>query len=79
MAGCGKYAVLSYLQLGRNGILIFDDYEWGRKDDALLRPRISIDAFLRNYQRYYRLLEKSCQVILEKCPIKSRAIVSILG
>lgn len=59
-------AVLSFLLLKDRGILIFDDYEWEMKKEALLMPRLAIDAFLLVYETKYELLQKAYQVILRK-------------
>ena len=59
-------AVLSFLLLKPDGILIFDDYEWEMEKDLLLRPRKAIDTFLDIYTTKYVLLLKNYQVIIRK-------------
>lgn len=59
-------AVLAFRLLKRGGILIFDDYAWNMCQDALLNPKIAIDAFLSIYDKQYELLDMHYQVIIKK-------------
>jgi predicted O-methyltransferase YrrM len=61
--------VLGFRLLKKEGIMIFDDYEWkflGRKKYDIDSPRIAIDTFLSVFEGQYRLLSKGRQVIIEK-------------
>lgn len=64
-------AVLSFRNLKKNGILIFDDYLWKSRDASkkrseLHRPRIAIDAFLEIYADKCVILHKGYQAIIQK-------------
>ena len=60
-------ALLSFNLLRKDGIIIFDDYEWGKElYDPTLSPKLAIDAFLSIYQNYLEVLHKGWQVIIKK-------------
>jgi predicted O-methyltransferase YrrM len=60
-------AVLSWTLLKPYGVLIFDDYGWGRHtDDETLKPKLAIDCFLQCYKNEYVLLATGWQVIVQK-------------
>jgi predicted O-methyltransferase YrrM len=59
-------AILSFRLLKRNGIMIFDDYEWQWYNDEYLLPKMGIDAFLQVYAGKHELLHKAYQVIVRK-------------
>ncbi len=48
------------------GVIIWDDYTWGRKLPPEDRPKPAIDQFLAEQQGNYRLLGKSYQVAIER-------------
>jgi predicted O-methyltransferase YrrM len=52
--------------LTKGGIVIWDDYGWGRELPPEERPQPAIDAFLREHDGAYRLLFKGYQVIIER-------------
>lgn len=52
--------------IGRGGIIIWDDYRYGRNLPPEERPQPAIDAFLREHEGSYRLLAKGYQVIIER-------------
>jgi predicted O-methyltransferase YrrM len=58
--------VLAWPMLARDGILIFDDYEFDEVADDSERPKLGIDAFLAAFAGQYRVLHKSYQVIIAK-------------
>ena len=59
-------AELSWPWLMPNGIMAFDDYNWGNALPLHLRPKPGIDLFLLRHQGEYELLEKNEQVWIKK-------------
>ena len=49
-------AVLSFHLIKSGGIIIFDDYKWGKDLEIINRPQTSIDAFLTIYSNYFHVL-----------------------
>jgi predicted O-methyltransferase YrrM len=58
--------ILSWRLLRNGGILIWDDYSWGKEYELLKRPRIAIDSFLEIYKGQYKVIAKERQVCIEK-------------
>jgi predicted O-methyltransferase YrrM len=52
--------------LAPGGVVIWDDYEWGRGLPPEERPQPAIDDFLRDHQGGYRLLAKTYQLAIER-------------
>lgn len=52
--------------LAPGGIVIWDDYEWGRGLAPDERPQPAIDDFLRDHRGAYRLLAKTYQLAIER-------------
>lgn len=48
------------------GVVIWDDYEFGRHFEASERPQPAIDAFLRDHAGQYRKLARTYQMAVEK-------------
>jgi predicted O-methyltransferase YrrM len=48
------------------GVIIWDDYEWGRGMPPEERPQPAIDAFLGEEEGKYRLLAKTYQLAVER-------------
>lgn len=60
-------AVLSWDRLKRNGVLIFDDYEWTKfPKTSNLHPQPAIDSFMKIFQGEYKLTGKTYQICLTK-------------
>lgn len=59
-------AELSWPMLKSDGIMAFDDYNWGNALPLHLRPRPGIDLFLLRHEGEYELLEKNEQVWIKK-------------
>lgn len=70
-------SVLSFRLLKKNGIMIFDDYEWleqAEKDkldwvphhEPHQKPKIAIDSFLACFKGQYELIHKGYQVCIKK-------------
>src|SRR5262245_59584554 len=58
--------VLAWPMVARNGIVIFDDYEFDEIEDESERPKPGIDAFLAAFEGQYRLLHQAYQVAIAK-------------
>lgn len=56
-------AIYSFKILRKNGIIVFDDYEWntGKKS-----PKAAIDRFLHEYKDFIEVLDINNQVIVKK-------------
>jgi predicted O-methyltransferase YrrM len=52
--------------LGPGGIVIWDDYRWGRDLPPEERPQPAIDAFLEAHEGSYRLLGRGYQLMIER-------------
>jgi len=61
-------AMLSWVWLKPNGIIAFDDYEWGADTDMdkHLTPKLGIDTFAYLYAPEMKLLDLGQQVWLQK-------------
>lgn len=59
-------AVLSFRLLKKGGIMIFDDYTWGRHLPLAEIPAVGIDAFVYVYADKLEVLEKNSQLILKR-------------
>lgn len=59
-------AVLSFRLLKRGGIMIFDDYTWGRQLPLDQIPAVGIDAFVMAYVNKLEVLERNSQLILRR-------------
>jgi predicted O-methyltransferase YrrM len=57
---------LAWPMVARNGIVIFDDYEFDEIKDESERPKLGIDAFLAAFEGHYRLLHRAYQVVIAK-------------
>jgi predicted O-methyltransferase YrrM len=58
--------VLAWPMVARNGIVIFDDYEFDEIEDESERPKPGIDAFLAAFEGQYRLIHRAYQVAITK-------------
>jgi predicted O-methyltransferase YrrM len=52
--------------VGPGGVIIWDDYRYGRNLPAEERPQPAIDAFLSEHDGAFRMLAKGYQVIIER-------------
>lgn len=60
-------AVLAWDKLKKDGILIFDDYEWKKfPKTSNLHPKMAIDCFLKMYKDEYKIIGKNYQICLMK-------------
>jgi predicted O-methyltransferase YrrM len=59
-------AILSWDLLKVGGIMMFDDYEWGKGANEIYTPKLGINSFLRVFKGQYKLLHQDYQVIIEK-------------
>jgi predicted O-methyltransferase YrrM len=58
--------VLAWPMVARDGIVIFDDYEFDEIEQESERPKPGIDAFLAAFEGQYRLLHRAYQVAIVK-------------
>ena len=59
-------AALSWPMVAKNGIVIFDDYEFDQMEGELERPMLGIDVFLAATDGQHRVLHKGYQVAIVK-------------
>ena len=59
-------AELAWQYLKPNGILAFDDYEWGSQLPAHLAPKLGVNLFIHRYQGKFENLIVNGQVWLRK-------------
>ena len=59
-------AELAWQYLKPNGILAFDDYEWGENLDTHLAPKLGVNLFIHRYQGKFETLAVNGQVWLRK-------------
>lgn len=59
-------AILSFRILKRDGLMIFDDYQWNAYEDPKLNPKLAIDAWLACFENQYDILMHSYQVCVKK-------------
>lgn len=59
-------AILSFRLLKKNGIMLFDDYEWQRYENPILNPKIAIDAWLACFADQYELVYQGWQLCIKK-------------
>tara|TARA_R110000868_G_scaffold155324_4_gene381735 strand:- start:189 stop:668 length:480 start_codon:yes stop_codon:yes gene_type:complete len=59
-------ACLSWPMLKRGGVMVFDDYMWGDRRDALHRPKMAIDAFTSLFAEEVSLMHVGYQCIIQK-------------
>jgi len=65
-AGVLLDAELSWYRLRPNGIIAFDDYQWGAHLPASKSPKLGVDLFLERHLGEYEILEQGLQVWLRK-------------
>jgi hypothetical protein len=61
-----RNAVNAFDAVKVGGCIIFSDYIWDGNNDALLCPKIAVDAFLNLYSRKVYLFGKGAQVMIRK-------------
>ncbi len=59
-------SLIAWRLLKPKGVMIWDDYNWGRDKPAHLRPHDGIDMFLRLHSGEYALIEKGSQCMVRK-------------
>lgn len=59
-------AVLAFRLLKKGGIMIFDDYTWGRGLPLAEVPAVGIDAFVYVFADQLEVLEKNSQMVIRK-------------
>lgn len=58
--------VLAFRLLKSGGIMIFDDYPWGKEIPEIRRPKFGIDAFMSVFQEQFDVLVANYQMIIRK-------------
>lgn len=60
-------AVLSWDILKKNGVLVFDDYEWEKfPKTSKLHPKMAIDCFIKMFKEEFKIIGKNYQICLMK-------------
>ncbi len=60
-------AVLSWDRLKRNGVLVFDDYDWKKfPKTSNFHPKMAIDSFMKMYKDGFKVVGKNYQICLLK-------------
>lgn len=59
-------ALMSWYLLKPNGIMIFDDYEWGLDDNIRNRPKLAVDSFVDCFKDYLEVLWSSTRYGIRK-------------
>ena len=59
-------AALAWPLLLKQGVLIFDDYNWDKYPEDYNNPRLAIDAFLACYKSELDIIHSGYQIILRK-------------
>ncbi len=59
-------ATMSWHLLKPGGMLVFDDYQWGKNRPATDRPREAIDAFLAAYANELHVVWSGAQMLVQK-------------
>jgi len=63
-------AVLSWDRLKRNGVLVFDDYEWKKfPKTSKFHPKMAIDSFMKMYKDEFKIVGKNYQICLMKTAV----------
>lgn len=72
-AGILQNSVLAWLHLAKDGVFIWDDYEWewtpdnpGPEKKPIQPPRVGIDAFLSAHAGLYEEISRGWQIIIRK-------------
>lgn len=59
-------AVLSFPLLKKDGLLIFDDYQWAMHLNPTKRPEVAVDSFVKIYADKIKVLYVGYQVFIQK-------------
>ena len=59
-------SILSWLLLNKNGIMVFDDYQWNIQMNPLDIPHHSINHFLSTYTNQYVFLNIGYRIFIQK-------------
>ena len=55
--------------LKTNGLLIFDDYQWGKSENLIgttLTPKLAIDSFVDCFSDYLEVIHKEWRLAIRK-------------
>jgi len=67
-------ARLGWDLLDNDGVMILDDYRWGRDRPAAKSPAAGMEAFLQQIAGEYELLHRDQQIVIRKIPIGETSI-----
>lgn len=59
-------ACMAWPMLTRGGIIVFDDYKWGKPRDILHRPKLAIDSFINIFAEELNLITCGTQIVVRK-------------
>jgi predicted O-methyltransferase YrrM len=59
-------ACLAWPMLKPEGVMVFDDYMWGDRRDALHRPKMAVDAFTSLFAEEVNLMHVGYQYVVQK-------------
>ncbi|RWL49303.1 MAG: glycosyltransferase [Mesorhizobium sp.] len=67
-------ARLGWDLLDKDGLMILDDYRWGRDQPAAKRPAVGMEAFLQQIAGEFELLHQDQQIVIRKIKIGGASI-----
>jgi predicted O-methyltransferase YrrM len=59
-------AVMSFGLLRPGGIMLFDDYLWDHDTDFMMRPKLSVDAFINACYKHIEVIGQGYQLAIRK-------------
>lgn len=59
-------ACMAFQITSSEGIIVFDDYSWGRPRDALHRPKLAIDCFTNLFGEHVQTIHSGYQLVVKK-------------
>jgi hypothetical protein len=59
-------SIMSWELLKKDGIMIFDDYMWALDSPTTLRPKESVDYFMKTFEDYVVELYSQYRKIIKK-------------
>lgn len=59
-------AIMVWPMMAPGGMIIFDDYQWGYRQDTREHPKPGIDCFLHAFEGLYRMVHNDYQIAIAK-------------
>lgn len=59
-------AVMSFGLLRPGGVMLFDDYLWDHDPDFMMRPKLSVDAFINACYKHIEIIGQGYQMAIRK-------------